>query len=67
MRCGCAPLSPLSRSRLAVLVSYPFVGVGSRDRAGLLRNAGANAVVENFLNYERCMMYFDHAEVPKIQ
>jgi len=53
--------------RTAQRLGLPFVGVGSRDRAGLLRNAGANAVVENFLNYERCMMYFDHAEVPKIQ
>ena len=51
--------------RTARQLGLPFVGVGSGEEAALLRNAGANAVVENFLNYEYCIECFEGAEIPK--
>ena len=51
--------------RTARQLGLPFVGVGSGEGAALLRNAGANAVLENFLNYEYCTECFEGATIPE--
>ena len=53
--------------RAAQRLELPFVGVGDGENAGLLRNSGARAVIENFLNYEQCMGCFERAEVPMMK
>ncbi len=52
--------------RTARQLELPFVGVGSGTEAALLRGAGVSAVVENFLDQERCLELFEIAEMPKL-
>jgi phosphoglycolate phosphatase-like HAD superfamily hydrolase len=47
-------------------LQLPFVGLGSGERAALLRNAGATAVIENFLDYEHCLECFEDAAIPTL-
>jgi phosphoglycolate phosphatase-like HAD superfamily hydrolase len=52
--------------RTAQRLGFPFVGVGSGQRAASLLNAGAKAVIENFLDCEQCVKCFEDAVVPKL-
>ncbi len=50
--------------RTARHLELPFVGVGAGRRAVALREAGATTVLEDFVNYERCIECFERATVP---
>ena len=51
--------------RTAQKMELPFVGVGSGERAAMLRDNGAGTVVEDFLDYEHCMECFARAGIPQ--
>src|SRR5438093_13115293 len=42
-------------------LTLPFVGIGNGEEAALLRNAGAIAVIANFLDHEYCLECFEGA------
>jgi phosphoglycolate phosphatase-like HAD superfamily hydrolase len=50
--------------KTAQKLGLPFIGVAEGERAERLREAGASHVLENFLNWTRCLAYFDEARVP---
>jgi phosphoglycolate phosphatase-like HAD superfamily hydrolase len=50
--------------KTAQKLGLPFVGVAEGERAELLRQAGATHVLENFLDWTRCLTYFDEARIP---
>lgn len=50
--------------KTARTLALPFVGVAEGERAECLRRAGASHIVENFLDWSRCLAYFDEARIP---
>ena len=52
-------------AKTAQTLRLPFVGVGEKERAELLRQAGASHVAENFVNGARFLEYLDEARVPR--
>jgi phosphoglycolate phosphatase-like HAD superfamily hydrolase len=56
----------LSDVRTAQRLGLPFVGIGNGGQEALLRSVGANEVIDNFLDHNRCMECFDRAVIPKV-
>jgi phosphoglycolate phosphatase-like HAD superfamily hydrolase len=50
--------------RTARRLELPFVGIGAGTRAELLRNKGAKTVIQDFTDYDQCMVSFEEAEMP---
>ena len=54
----------LSDLRAARNLGLPFLGVGSGQRAGLLRDNGASRVIEDYCDREQCLRYMDEVKTP---
>ena len=54
-------------ARTASRLNFPLVGVGTGNRAEVLRQVGVSHVVENFLDHPRCVECFNEAAVPSTQ
>ena len=48
-------------------LDLPFIGVGSREQAALLRNAGSRDVIEDFLDHKHCLELFEMAKAPNLK
>jgi len=50
--------------RTALRLELPFVGLAAGTRAGLLHDAGASTIIEDFVDLEHCMQCFERAAIP---
>ena len=50
--------------RTARNLTLPFIGIGSGQRAGLLRDNGARHVIEDYQDMAQCLRYLEEAETP---
>ena len=51
--------------KTAAGLALPFVGIGAETDLGLLRQAGANHVIESFTDVEATLLLFDRALPPR--
>jgi phosphoglycolate phosphatase-like HAD superfamily hydrolase len=51
--------------KTAAGLALPFVGIGAETDVGLLRQAGANHVIESFTDVEATLLLFDRALPPR--